>query len=79
MSRMMARARDPGMSPPDASLTVFDEQLPPTSRVCVVVAPACAGGTSSLETTRSAWENPGKTVLGLVLTGKAAGVMEGER
>ncbi|WP_410170773.1 AAA family ATPase [Corynebacterium antarcticum] len=51
---------------------------PPTSRVCVVVAPACAGRTSSLETTRSAWENPGKTVLGLVLTGKAADVMEGE-
>ncbi|MCS5480952.1 relaxase domain-containing protein [Corynebacterium sp. YIM 101645] len=44
----------------------------------VVVAPAGAGKTSSLKAARQAWEQAGKTVIGLAPTGKAADVMVGE-
>ena len=44
----------------------------------IVVAPAGAGKTSSLKAARQAWEQAGKTVVGLAPTGKAADVMVGE-
>lgn len=44
-------------------------------RASVVVAPAGAGKTSSLKAARQAWEQAGKTVVGLAPTGKASDVM----
>lgn len=44
-------------------------------RASVVVAPAGAGKTSSLKAARKAWEQAGKTVVGLAPTGKASDVM----
>src|SRR5699024_5110962 len=47
-------------------------------RASVIVAPAGAGKPSSLKAARSAWEQAGKTVVGLAPTGKAADVIVGE-
>lgn len=44
-------------------------------RASVIVAPAGAGKTSSLKAARKAWEQAGKTVVGLAPTGKASDVM----